>query len=91
MMSQPQKRIMEDLEKISLEELREVLSQAESMVEEKEKRFARLIDTLYRTLDELQNEFPQAYVPVQVSPSEMLDLMDYMIPKDYKEKVYIGG
>ena len=79
------------MDKMQLEDIREVLTHAETVVEEKEKRFAELVTQFYEALDALQTEFTQAYIPLQISPDEMIDAMNYMIPQNYHEKANIGA
>ena len=91
MISKELSTVLSSMDKMQLEDVREVLAYAETLVSEREKRFAELVAQFYEALDSLQTEFTQAYIPLQISPDEMLDAMDYMIPKDYMEKAKIGA
>lgn len=91
MMGERVGNVLAEMDKMQLEDVREVLAYAQSLVDEREKRFAELVAQFYEALDSLQTEFTQAHIPLQVSPDEMLDAMDYMVPKDYMEKAKIGA
>lgn len=91
MMDKRLSNVLTEMDRMELEEVREVLACAQALVNERERRFAELVAQFYEALDSLQNEFAQAYIPLQVSPSEMIDAMDYMVPKDYAEKAIIGA
>lgn len=91
MISKELSTVLSSMDKMQLEDVREVLAHAEALVDEREKRFAELVAQFYEALDTLQTEFTQAYIPLQISPGEMIDAMDYMIPQNYHEKAKIGA
>lgn len=91
MISKELSAVLSSMDKMQLEDVREVLAHAEALVDEREKRFAELVAQFYEALDTLQTEFTQAYIPLQISPGEMIDAMNYMIPQNYQEKAKIGA
>jgi hypothetical protein len=52
--------------------------------------FKGLITTLEDTLRTLQGTFPNAVIPLVVSPTETIDLMDYIIPADFVDRCQMG-
>ena len=91
MMGEKVGNVMSEMDQMQLEDVREILAYAQALVDEREKRFAELVVQFYEALDTLQTEFTQASIPLQISPGEMIDAMDYMIPQNYQEKAKIGA
>lgn len=56
---------------------------------EREKNFRRLCKDLKNILDELFEKYPNACIPLTVTPTKSIDLLDYIVPNDFVDKCII--
>ena len=59
-------------------------------MENGKERFNNLVVVLEDTLRTITAEFPDATIPLIVSPTENIDIMDYIIPVDFADKCQMG-
>ena len=90
MTSENMKQAYEIVSKLSLEELSELSSVIDSTLIEKRQKFQQLVKTLEETLNEIFDNYPNAKVPLVVSPTEEVDIMDLIIPQDFANKCEMG-
>ena len=53
-------------------------------------RCNNLVVVLEDILRTINTEFPDATIPLVVSPTESIDIMDYIIPADFADKCQMG-
>ena len=59
-------------------------------MENGKERFNSLVIILENTLRAIDAEFPDAIIPLVVSPTETIDIMDYIIPANFANKCQMG-
>lgn len=59
-------------------------------MENGKERFNNLIVVLEDTLRAINAEFPDATIPLIVSPTKNIDIMDYIVPADFADKCQMG-
>ena len=90
MTSENMKQTYEIVSKLSLGELTELSSVIDSTLIEKRQKFQQLVKTLEETLNEIFDNYPNAKVPLVVSPTEEVDIMDLIIPQDFANRCEMG-
>ena len=90
MTSENMKQAYEIVSKLSLGELTELSSVIDSTLIEKRQKFQQLVKTLEETLNEIFDNYPNAKVPLVVSPTEEVDIMDLIIPQDFANRCEMG-
>ena len=90
MTSENMKQAYEIVSKLSLEELSELSSVIDSTLIEKRQKFQQLVKTLEETLNEIFDNYPNAKLPLVVSPTEEVDIMDLIIPQDFANRCEMG-
>ena len=75
----------------TLEELNELSAEINNELNEKKERFDELVAALDKILDEIFTDYPNAYIPLTLSPTEDIDIMDLIVPKDFVQKCKMGG
>ena len=90
MTSENMKQAYEIVSKLSLGELTELSSVIDNALIEKRQKFQQLVMTLEETLNELFDNYPNAKLPLVVSPTEEVDIMDLIIPQDFANRCEMG-
>ena len=90
MTSENMKQAYEIVSKLSLEELSELSSAIDNTLIEKRQKFQQLVITLEETLNEIFDNYPNAKLPLVVSPTEEVDIMDLIIPQDFANRCEMG-
>ena len=90
MTSENMKQTYEIVSKLSLGELTELSSVIDSTLIEKRQKFQQLVKTLEETLNEIFDNYPNAKLPLVVSPTEEVDIMDLIIPQDFANRCEMG-
>ena len=94
MTSENMKQAYEIVSKLSLEELSELSTEINNTISGRKERFNELIITLDETLNEIFTDYPNAHIPLTLSPLlspiEEIDIMDLIIPKDFVQKCKMG-
>ena len=72
------------------EQLKELASTTQELLDWRKNHFNDLVAILEDTLRTLQGTFPNATIPLVISPTETADLMDYIIPADFAERCKMG-
>lgn len=90
MTSDNMKEAYEIVSKLSLGELTELSSIIDDALIEKRQRFQQLVITLEETLNEIFDNYPNAKLPLVVSPAEEVDIMDLIIPQDFTNRCEMG-
>ena len=90
MTSENMKQAYEIVSKLSLEELNELSSVINNTLMEKHQKFQQLVTTLEETLNEIFDNYPNAKLPLVVSPTEEVDIMDLIIPQDFANRCEMG-
>ena len=91
MTSNNMKEAYKVISKLNLEELSELSAEINNPISGKKERFNELIVALEEILNEIFADYPNAYIPLTLSPLESIDIMDLMIPKDFVQKCKMGG
>ena len=79
------------ISKLNLEELSELSAEINNEIKEKKERFDELIAELDRILNEISTDYPNAYIPLTLSPLEDIDIMNLIVPTDFRQKCKMGG
>lgn len=82
--------LCDNLQKMNEEQLRQLSEMAMDRIVERRDRFESLCAGLYSYLDAIFEEFPNAKVYLRKSPTELIDLMDYIVPEETYEICEIG-
>ena len=85
--------IINQLSNMDSSQLKELVTLAQETHDRRKnifKYFKYLVDTLEETLRTINAEFPDATIPLVISPTETIDLMDYIIPADFADKCQMG-
>lgn len=82
--------LCDNIQKMNKEQLEELARMATERVEERQERFEQLCAGLYDYLEAINEEFPNSHVYLTKSPTEKIDLMDYIIPENTFECCEIG-
>lgn len=90
MTSENMKQAYEIVSKLSLGELTELSSAINNTLIEKRQKFQQLVMTLEDTLNEIFYNYPNAKLPLVVSPTEEVDIMDLIIPQDFANRCEMG-
>ena len=90
MTSENMKQAYEIVGKLSLGELTELSSVIDNALIEKRQKFQQLVTTLEETLNEIFDNYPNAKLPLVVSPTEEVDIMDLIIPQDFANRCEMG-
>jgi hypothetical protein len=90
MTSENMKQAYEIVSKLSLGELTELSSVIDNALIEKRQKFQQLVMTLEETLNEIFDNYPNAKLPLVVSPTEEVDIMDLIIPQDFANRCEMG-
>ena len=90
MTSENMKQAYEVISKLSLEELSELSNVIDNTLVEKRQKFQQLVMTLEETLNEIFDNYPNAKLPLVVSPTEEVDIMDLIIPQDFANRCEMG-
>ncbi len=90
MTSENMKQAYEIVSKLSLEELSELSNVIDNTLIEKRQKFQQLVMTLEETLNEIFYNYPNAKLPLVVSPTEEIDIMDLIIPQDFANRCEMG-
>ena len=90
MTSDNMKEAYEIVSKLSLGELTELSSVIDNALIEKRQKFQQLVMTLEETLSEIFDNYPNAKLPLVVSPTEEVDIMDLIIPQDFANRCEMG-
>ena len=79
------------ISKLNLEELSELSAEINNEINEKKERFNELVAELDRILNEISTDYPNADIPLTLSPLEDIDIMNLIVPKDFVQKCKMGG
>lgn len=90
MTSENMKQAYEIVSKLSFGELTELSSVISNTLIEKRQKFQQLVMTLEETLNEIFDNYPNARLPLVVSPTEEVDIMDLIIPQDFANRCEMG-
>lgn len=90
MTSENMKQAYEIVSKLSFGELTELSSVINNALIEKRQKFQQLVMTLEETLNEIFDNYPNARLPLVVSPTEEVDIMDLIIPQDFANRCEMG-
>lgn len=90
MTSENMKQAYEIVSKLSFGELTELSSVINNTLIEKRQKFQQLVMTLEETLNEIFDNYPNARLPLVVSPTEEVDIMDLIIPQDFANRCEMG-
>jgi hypothetical protein len=82
--------ILAQLSDMDANQLKNLATITQEMLDWRKNHFNDLITTLEDTLRTLQGTFPNAAIPLVVSPTETVDLMDYIIPADFVDRCQMG-
>lgn len=82
--------LCDNIQKMNKEQLRELAQRCEERIDERKERFEQLCAGLYNYLEAINEEFPNSHVYLTKSPTEKIDLMDYIIPEETFEICEIG-
>ncbi len=91
MTSENMKQAYEIVSKLSLEELSELSAEINNTISGRKERFNELVSALDEILNEIFADYPNAYIPLTLSPLEDIDIMDLIVPKDFIQKCKMGG
>lgn len=84
-------QIYKNINNLNVKELTDLSEIITSKLEGKKARFKALVESLKVVLDTISTDYPNAVIPLIVSPNETIDIMDLIIPEDFIEKCKIGG
>lgn len=90
MTSDNMKEAYKAIDKLNLKELSELSAEINDIISEKKERFNELIMSLEEILNEIFAEYPNAHIPLTLSPLEYIDIMDLIVPKDFIQKCKMG-
>lgn len=91
MTSDNMKEAYKIVSKLSLEELSELSAEINNTISGKKERFNELIVALDEILNEIFADYPNAHIPLTLSPLEDIDIMNLIVPKDFVQKCKMGG
>lgn len=83
--------IINQLSNMDSNQLKTLAILSQGTLDRRKNFFDDLVTTLADTLRTINAEFPNAVIPLVVSPTETIDLMDYIIPADFADKCQMGG
>ena len=84
-------QIYKNIDNLNVKELTDLSEIITSKLEDKKSRFKALVVSLKVVLDKISEDYPNAVIPLTVSPNETIDIMDLIIPEDFIEKCKIEG
>ena len=84
-------QIYKNIDNLNVKELTDLSEIITSKLEGKKSRFKALVESLKVILDTISADYPNAVIPLTVSPNETIDIMDLIIPEDFIEKCKIEG
>ena len=84
------KDILDNLQKLNVSELNEVLIETQLLISNNLHRFNELIEVLENTLIDIQTEFPNATIPLAETPQKYINIMDYIVPEDFLDLCKMG-
>ena len=84
-------QIHKNINNLSIKELMELSEIITSKLEDKKAKFKALTELLKDVLDKISSEYPDAVIPLTISPDETIDIMDLIVSKDFIEKCKIVG
>ena len=90
MISDNMKEAYKAIDKLNLKELSELSAEINDIISGKKERFNELIMSLEEILNEILAEYPNAHIPLTLSPLESIDIMDLIVPKDFIQKCKMG-
>ena len=90
MTSDNMKEAYKSIGKLNIEELIELSAEINNTISGKRERFNELIVALDEILDEIFANYPNAHIPLTLSPLEEIDIMDLIVPKDFVQKCKMG-
>lgn len=82
--------LFDHLNEMSQTQLANLLTATEDQMTARMDRFQYLCKQVKVYLDTIFQEFPNAKVPLTKTPTDEIDLMDYIVPCDFVEKCEIG-
>lgn len=91
MTSDNMKEAYKVISKLSLEELSELSAEINNTISGKKERFNELVVALDEILNEIFADYPNAHIPLTLSPLEDIDIMDLIVPKDFVQRCKMGG
>ena len=91
MTSENMKQAYEIVSKLNLEELSELSAEINNTISGRKERFNELVSALDEILHEIFANYPNAYIPLTLSPLEDIDIMDLIVPNDFIQKCKMGG
>lgn len=91
MISKAYSKIVDLLDDLTFDEMVEVRDLLISNVSEKEARFTELVQQLADAWITIQNEFPYSYIPLQITPDQVIDLNECIVPDDFVANARIEG
>ena len=90
MLKKEVKDILDNLQKLNVNELNEVLIETQLLISNNLHRFNELIEALENTLIDIQTEFPNATIPLVETPEKHINIMDYIVPEDFLDLCKMG-
>ena len=90
MTSDNMKEAYKAIDKLNFKELSELSTEINNTISKKKERFNELIAALDEILDEISTDYPNAYIPLTLSPIEDIDIMDLIVPENFIQKCKMG-
>lgn len=91
MSSNSMEQIYKNIDNLNVKELTDLSEIITSKLEDKKANFKALIEALKVVLDKISADYPNAVIPLIVSPNETIDIMDLIVPENFIEKCKIEG
>ena len=82
--------IINQLPNMDSSQLKELADLAQKAFDLRKNYFNNLVINLEDALRTINAEFPNAIIPLMISPTEIIDLMDCIVPKDFVDRCQMG-
>lgn len=78
--------LCDNLSHMSMTQLNDLLEMTKDAMETRKERFQYLCGELFKFLEAIDNEFPNAHLPLIVGDNNEVSILDGIVPHDFVER-----
>lgn len=82
--------LLDQVQKMDKQQLLTLADACATRIEERQERFDYLCGELEKYLEAIYQEFPNAHIYLTKTPTQDIDLLDYILPEDFLKICQIG-
>ena len=82
--------LLDQVQNMDKQQLLTLADACATRIEERQERFDYLCGELEKYLEAIYQEFPNAHIYLTKTPTQDIDLLDYILPKDFLKICQIG-